>query len=215
MRIIVVGAGGHGQVVADALLACRQSSSSDVQLLGFADENEDMQGASLSSVTVLGPIRPALSYPHDAVVVAVGNNRARGGLMRALAAQGESFYTVVHPSAVVAPDVVIGPGSVVLAGAVINTGSCLGTGVIVNTCASVDHHSRVSAYAHIGPGAHTGGNISVGEGAFVGIGATVLPQRIIGAWAKVGAGATVIHDVPDRATVVGTPARIVRYQEEL
>ena len=52
--------------------------------------------------------------------------------------------------------------------------------------------------------------VVVGEGALVGIGANVIPERTIGAWSVVGAGATVIEDVPERATVVGVPARVVK-----
>ena len=43
----------------------------------------------------------------------------------------------------------------------------------------------------------------------VGGGAVLLPGVTIGANALVGAGAVVTHDVPDRAIVVGNPARVV------
>ncbi len=65
----------------------------------------------------------------------------------------------------------------------------------------------VADHAHIAPGAHLGGDVRIGEGAFVGIGATVMPQRSIGAWSIVGAGALVHRDIPDRATAIGVPAR--------
>jgi len=53
------------------------------------------------------------------------------------------------------------------------------------------------------------------EGAKVGANATVLPGIVIGRDALVGAGAVVVHDVPDGKVVVGNPARIVRDISEI
>ncbi|MGI5916065.1 MAG: acetyltransferase [Anaerolineae bacterium] len=215
MRIIIIGAGGHGQVVADALLARQRSTAPDLVLAGYADDDRRIRGSMLGSLPVLGSIADALQIEHDAVVVAIGANRVRAEIMADLARQGESFYTVVHPSAVVAPDVTVGSGSVILAGVVVNTGSTLGAGVIVNTCASLDHHNTVGDYVHIAPGSHTGGNVTIKEGAFIGLGASVIPQRTIGEWAIVGAGATVIRDVPQGTTVVGVPAQPIKHMKEV
>ena len=49
------------------------------------------------------------------------------------------------------------------------------------------------------------------KGASVGANATLLPGIKIGPYAMVGAGAVVTRDVPDRAIVVGNPARIIGY----
>lgn len=53
-----------------------------------------------------------------------------------------------------------------------------------------------------------GAGIEVREGAYIGIGATIMTGvRTVGAYAVVGAGAVVIRDVPDQATVAGVPAK--------
>jgi acetyltransferase-like isoleucine patch superfamily enzyme len=49
----------------------------------------------------------------------------------------------------------------------------------------------------------------VKRGAAVGTGAVILPGVTIGTGAIVGAGAVVTKSIPDRAVVVGNPARIV------
>jgi acetyltransferase-like isoleucine patch superfamily enzyme len=51
--------------------------------------------------------------------------------------------------------------------------------------------------------------ISIGDGAWLGAGAKVLDGVAIGAHAVIGAGAVVRESVPERATAVGVPARIV------
>ena len=58
---------------------------------------------------------------------------------------------------------------------------------------------------------------TIKRGARVGGGATLCPGVVIGEEAFIGAGAVVTKDVPDRAIVVGNPARVVREvpEEEL
>jgi acetyltransferase-like isoleucine patch superfamily enzyme len=47
---------------------------------------------------------------------------------------------------------------------------------------------------------------TVRYGAAVGARSVVLPGITIGAWALIGAGSTVTHDVPDHALMLGSPA---------
>ena len=50
---------------------------------------------------------------------------------------------------------------------------------------------------------------TLGRGVVVGAGAKVLGNIKIGNYAKIGAGSVVINDVPDHATVVGIPGKVV------
>jgi sugar O-acyltransferase (sialic acid O-acetyltransferase NeuD family) len=207
MRIIVVGAGGHGQVVADALLAEANRGRADHELAGFVDDDPSLLGRRLCDAPVLGTTADLCRLSHDGVIVAIGDNRVRRAVSASMVAGGEILVAVVHPAAVVARGVDLGPGTAVLAGAVINTGAHIGAGVILNTCSSVDHHSVVHDFVHVAPGAHAGGEVVLGEGCLIGLGAGVLPRRTVGAWAVVGGGATVTRDVEPGITVIGLPAR--------
>jgi acetyltransferase-like isoleucine patch superfamily enzyme len=87
----------------------------------------------------------------------------------------------------------------------------------------VGRNALIAAYSYLVGGDHdfsdpsrpvldqprTSAGISVGEGAWLGAGVKVLDGVIIGAHAVIGAGAVVRDAVPDRATAVGVPARIV------
>ncbi|MEZ4618081.1 MAG: hypothetical protein R2867_21570 [Caldilineaceae bacterium] len=89
-----------------------------------------------------------------------------------------------------------------------NTGTSIGANVIVNTAATVDHGNHIGDHAHIAPGVHLGGDVQIGTGALIGIGAIVMPQRTVGDWAVVGAGALVQRTVAKGTTVVGVPAHL-------
>lgn len=56
---------------------------------------------------------------------------------------------------------------------------------------------------------------TIRQGAMVGANATILPGVVIGAYSLVGAGSVVTKDVPDRAVVVGNPARVIKVLEDL
>jgi sugar O-acyltransferase (sialic acid O-acetyltransferase NeuD family) len=204
-QILVVGAGGHGQVVADIILAMR-SAGDPVGLAGFLDDDSRLYGKAFLGSQVYGSVADVATIPHDGIVVAIGDNRTRARVTRDLKTKHEALFAVVHPRAIIGTDIEISPGSMICGGVVVNTASRIGEGSILNTGCTVDHHNVIGDYAHIAPGAHLGGDVAVGEGAFVCVGASVAPQRKIGAWSIVGAGAAVIRDVPDGVTVVGVPA---------
>ncbi|WP_339541451.1 acyltransferase [Pseudomonas sp. RA_5y_Pfl1_P24] len=56
--------------------------------------------------------------------------------------------------------------------------------------------------------------ITVMRGASIGANATLLPGVTVGSYAMVGAGAVVTKNVPDRAVVIGNPAKIIRYVDK-
>ncbi|QWR77863.1 acyltransferase [Candidatus Magnetomonas plexicatena] len=58
-------------------------------------------------------------------------------------------------------------------------------------------------------------NVCVREGAVVGANVTILPGVVVGEKALIGAGSVVVKHVPDRAVVVGNPAKAVKSIDEL
>ena len=172
------------------------------------------------------PARPEiLGYPHLGTVgdaaalfasgvrhafVAIGDNAARQRVTLELQALGFTLASAIHPSAVLSPRLTLGAGIAVMPGVVVNSGTRVGDGAIINTGATVDHDCLLGPFTHVAPGCNLAGHVEVGEGAFLGIGVRVIPQRRIGTWTTVGAGGVVVHDLPERVTAVGVPARALR-----
>lgn len=207
-RIVIIGAGGHAQVVADCLWRMADSQPT-IQVVGYLDDNPSNYGKMILGRPVLGALARLPEVEHEAILIAIGSNSVRRQLYETFKAQGEQFTIAQHPKAIIAAEVQIGPGSMIMAGVVVNTGSRIGANVILNTGCTVDHHNQIGDHVHIAPGVHLGGNVVVAEGALVGIGATVMPGRSIGAGSIVGAGTLVHRDVPAGATVIGVPARLI------
>jgi sugar O-acyltransferase (sialic acid O-acetyltransferase NeuD family) len=208
-RLAILGASGHGKVVADAALLAGWTE------VVFYDDH----WPALDRVgpwAVVGSsgdlLRSATS--HDAIVVAIGDNRVRLAWQREIMHARATLASIVHPAAVVSPHACVGPGSVICAAAVVNPFAIAGAACIINTGATVDHDCVLADGVHVSPGAHLGGGVRIGEASWVGIGASVRHGSVIGANVMVGAGAAVVGDVGDGLTVIGVPARPLRQTRE-
>ncbi|MDG9883156.1 acetyltransferase [Pseudomonas sp. GD04058] len=201
-RLAILGASGHGKVVADIAERCGWEE------LAFFDDA--WPARSINGVwPVIGNTRSMLARLHefDGVIVGIGNNKVRHEKMQMLMEAGARFISLVHPHAIVSRHAVVGAGSVVMAGAVINVSTVVGRGAILNTASSVDHDCSLGDFVHVSPGANLAGGVEVGQHSWIGIGASVRELVKIGAGVVVGAGAAVVRDVADGITVVGVPAR--------
>lgn len=200
-RLALLGASGHGKVVADAAI---ESGWESVVFFDDAWPAVKKNG----SWTVVGDTSALISQlkEFDGVVVSIGHCETRLAKHRQLSQAGARMATIRHPKSIVGHGVEIGAGSVLLAGAIINIDSVVGEACIINTGATIDHDAQLSDAVHICPGAHLAGDVCVGSGSWVGIGAVVRQSLAIGNYVIVGAGAVVVKPVADRQTVVGNPA---------
>ena len=202
-RLAILGASGHGKVVADIAEQCGWQG---VEFFDDAWPNVQKNGVW----KVVGDSKALLAQlgSYDGIVVAIGDNGIRYQKMQVFKNVGFPLITVVHPSAVVSQHSILGVGSVVMAGVVVNAGTEIGEGAILNTCCSVDHDCKLGDVVHISPGARLAGGVSVGSNSWVGIGASVRQGINIGSDVMVGAGAAVVQNLPDGVSALGVPAKI-------
>lgn len=200
-RLALLGAGGHGKVVADAALL---AGWQDVVFFDDAWPHLQVNG----HWAVVGDMAALAERLHefDGVLVSIGQCVTRWQKHQVLKAAGAKFATVVHPQACVSPYATLGPGTVVMAGAVVNIDAEVGAASIINTGASVDHDCTLADGVHVCPGAHLSGNVTIGACSWIGVGAAVRQGVDIGPGVMVGVGAVVVKHIPAGLTVVGNPA---------
>lgn len=198
-RLYLYGAGGHAKVVIEI------AEQLGVPIAGLVDADPTIGSLAGYSVSTIPPENEdaALRF-----LVSIGNNAERKKIAGQL--PSNEFAKLVHPQAVISKRATIGEGSVVMAGVSINASATIGKHCIINTNASVDHDCIIDDFVHISPNVALGGEVEVGAGTHIGIGASVIQCVKIGRWCTIGAGAVIIRDVPDGATVVGNPGRIIR-----
>ena len=161
--LLVLGAGGHGQAVAEAALL-----SGEWQRVCFLDDRWP-QLALAFGMDVIGNIdsllEPGISVA--GAIAAVGNNSLREAWVSRIKGAGIELVSIVHPRAWVSPSAYIGQGSAVLAMAVIGTNARLGQGAIVNAGAVADHDVCIGDFGHLGVGVNLAGGVHVGASAWL------------------------------------------------
>lgn len=199
-NLIIIGANGHGKVVADIARKLNKYDS-----IAFLDDNTSI--TECLGLSVVGTSDRIAEYVDDAgFFVAIGNPLTRKRVTERIASAGGKLATLVHPDAVIAEGVIIGEGVVVMAGAVVNPETVVGKGCIINTCASVDHDCQLGDFVHVAVGSHIAGTVVVGDNAWIGAGATISNNVSICADCMIGAGAVVVKDITEAGTYVGVPA---------
>lgn len=195
-KLAIIGASGHGKVVAD--IAVRNGYEKIV----FFDDDESIK--ECGGFPVVGKSSDAGKLGLD-IIIGIGNTSIRKRIQESL--RNENIVTLIHPDAVVANGVSIDIGTVVMAGAVINSGATIGKGCIINTCSSVDHDCIVGDFVHVAVGSHLCGTVTVADKTWVGAGATISNNVSICCSCMIGVGAVVIKNIEETGTYAGVPAR--------
>ncbi len=199
-ELIIIGAGGHGRVIAD--IAQKLGVYKKISFLNDGNDEESM------GLPIIGKTEEVEKYVKTAdIFVAIGDSEVRGSFIEKLLSMGANLPTLIHPSAIIGACVEIGEGTAIMAGAVINPCAKLGKGVILNTCSSVDHDCIIGDYCHIAVGVHIAGTVTLGDRVWVGAGATIKNNVEICANCTIGAGAVVVETIQCSGTYIGVPAK--------
>ncbi len=193
--IYIYGAGGHGFVVADIAISCGYNE------VVFVDDGDNDH-------LTFDEIAHDTSTP---IALGIGNNQIRSNVFSILQQRGFEVVTLIHPSAVVSQSSILGIGCVVMPNGVINAKATMGAGVIINSGAIVEHECYIEDFAHLSPRATIAGNVHIGQLSHIGLGAAVIENSTVGRNVIVGAGSVVVESIPNGCTVVGVPARIIKY----
>lgn len=204
----------------------------DVQFGSYVVVHDGVEigpGARIQDFVVLG--KPPTLSPRSAFAGSSPGSGAVLGERVAVCSHG-----VVFAGARLADDVIVGDGAVVRERAVVGAQSVVGRGVTVDPDVTIGARVRLQSHVYmtagsvveddvfVGPGVVTTNDDAMGrlapgaslEGVVlrrasrIGGGAVLTPGVEIGEEAFVAAGAVVTADVPERAVVMGVPARVVR-----
>lgn len=138
-RLIILGAGGFGKVVADIA----QQSGAYPEIVFLDDSSQGYK--------VIGECQDYKQFADGETEMypAFGKNELRLEWITRLQQEQISVATLIHKSAYVSPRTEIGIGSVVMPGAVVNTNTKVGQGCIVNCNAVIDHDCVLEDGVHI------------------------------------------------------------------
>lgn len=196
-RLIIIGAGGHGKVIADNAL------KNGYQSICFVDDHATGDVVGFPVIGTCSEIE-ALNDGNTDFVIGIGNNTARKAIAETYPVH---WVSIVHPSAQIGFDVRIGTGTVIMSNAVVNVSAIIGEHCIINTGAVVEHDNVIEDYVHISPRAALAGTVRVGTLTHIGIGATVRNNTDICSDCIIGAGAVVVKDIREPGIYIGVPVK--------
>jgi len=157
--IVIIGAGGHGKVVLDCIIA-----QGKYEVAGFIDDSIDINQNITENYKIITTHEKidTLKNTVDYFIVAIGNNKIR-----------EQLYTkiktilkpaiVIHPSAIIGMGVKINTGCMILSNVIINTYTNIGENTIVNSGVIIDHECTIGKHVHLSIGSIIGSNSSIDD----------------------------------------------------
>lgn len=212
--LIIVGASGFGREV--AWLVERINKQKDTwHLLGFIDDNPDLQNKTVNDYPVLGSVADILKFPTASFVVAIGAAAVREKIVHKMLelCPQISFATLIDPTVEMSDLVQIGKGSILCAHTIFTVNITVGNHVIINLDCTVGHDAVLCDYVTVYPGVNISGNTKIGYAAELGTGMQIIQGKTVGDRSIIGAGAVVVRDVPEKCTAVGSPAKPIKFFE--
>ena len=212
LPIVIIGFGGHGRVVAAALIA------SGKRIIAVTDLQPDQVTGVPKNASVIMDEEILERFRPNEIELVLGLGSIKptneNGLTRQVIKSfqnfGYRFVGLQHPTAWVAEGAIVSPTAQIHAGVIVQPGAKVGDFSILNTQSSVDHDCQIESFCHIGPGSTLSGNVFVGTGSHLGTGCNVIQGIRIGESCFVAAGATVVRNVLNHESVKGVPARSFR-----
>jgi sugar O-acyltransferase (sialic acid O-acetyltransferase NeuD family) len=209
MRLVLLGAANPETA---RVISAVERNDPNLRVIGFLDNDPQKWNSSFVGLPVFGGfdvIPDLLSDDLRFVNLITGSTRTRFETSRDMALRGCRFANLIHPS-VDQSFSEMGVGNYIQEGVTLQAMTKIGNNSSIHMGSLIAHEVSIGHSVFIAHGVSLSGSVSIGDGTFIGTHATVIPRIRIGRWVTVGAGAVVIRDIPDYATVVGNPARIVK-----
>lgn len=212
--LIIIGGSGFGREVAWAVERIN-SISPKWNLLGFIDDNDDIQGIEVNGYRVIGKTTDVIKYPDAYFVCAIGASKTREIIINRVKSMNPNikFGTVIDPSVEMSNLVEIGEGTIICAHTIITVNISIGNHVIINLDCTIGHDAVLNDFVTLYPSVNVSGITNIGYCSELGTGMQIIQGKSVGDYSIVGAGAVVIKDIPSKCTAVGTPAKPIKFFE--
>ena len=204
MTIALYGAGAVGRdakTLADKLYA----DSPKV----FIDDimTEDLMGCRVYNFF---DFKKAFSPEDVLFIITMDEPRFRRESYEKMKRAGYKGGNLIDLGACISPDAVIGESLFIEPGVFVGSLAKVGNNIHISANSYIGHDSVIKDHVHIGANVFVGGYTVVSEGNFIGSGSMLRDRISIGQNSVVALGSSVLNDLPESVTAMGTPAKIVK-----
>lgn len=208
--LVIIGAGGHAAVLAEILMTRGR------KIVAVVSPNVITDNSPLAGINRIKTDEALLSaYLPEQVELVNGMGTTPGNdlhfqLFNYFSEHGYHFESVISPDAIVSKYARLADGVQIMSGAIVQTNASISMNCIINSGAIIEHDCYIGAHNHIAPNATLSGGVITETHVHVGTGANVIQSLKIGEQAVIGAGCTVVRDVPAKQVIVPARSRILR-----
>ncbi len=212
--LIIIGASGFGREVAWLVERINEKDST-WNILGFIDDNHEIQNTLIDGYKVIGTTEDVGQYPDTFFICAVGASKTREKIINKVKEYNPNikFGTVIDPSVEMSNRVKIGEGTIICAHTIITVDISIGSHVIINLDCTIGHDAVLKDYVTLYPSVNVSGNTNIGHAVELGTGMQIIQGKTVGDYSIIGAGAVVVKDIPEKCTAVGSPAKPIKFFE--
>lgn len=201
-HIYILGAGGHTRSLINLM------EQNKLMIGGvFDDSFKETADEKISGYSVIGRFN---DLPGEGrIILSLGNNFQREAFF--LSYHGRLYKeNLIHTFSYIESNSIMGCSNQVFARAYINSEVKIGDNNIINSGAILEHEVTIGSHNHISVGAIVCGRVKIGSNCFIGAGAVIIDKLSICNNVTIGANSVVIHNINEKGTYVGNPARKVK-----
>ena len=206
-QLVIIGAGGFGREVLEYARDVEEAGLADWEIAGFLDDNAGALDNYSYDYKIIGAIAGHNVSDEYVYICAIGDPKTKLVIGRRLLREGAEFVNIIHPTAYIGRNCKIGKGAVLCPRSAVTADASLADFVAVDIHSICSHDVKVGDGCTISHFCDLTGFSSLGEGVFLGSGVSVCPSVKIGDYARIGAGAVVLHDIEAGALAYGVPAK--------
>lgn len=210
MSLVIIGAGDHAAVIADAV------DSRGESIRGYVAPEPSARMSAYGKY--LGADKEFLGSAQElgcyGLIFGLGFSDQKSGdrlqnKSELYAPLHDKFVSVTHPSAVISTSCLVDSGVFIAGNSFVGPNSHIAFGAVINSSASVDHDCIVGQFSHIAPGATLSGRVNISSNCLVGAGSSIKNGISVTKGCLIGAGAAVVSDLTQPGVYLGVPGRRV------
>jgi sugar O-acyltransferase (sialic acid O-acetyltransferase NeuD family) len=211
MQLLIYGSGGLGLDLCDIAMKINRLKHTWDRIAFIDDIRKERQHYGIDVLR----FREALAIKDEAeCVIGLGEPFDRMRLYDKCRESGLRFTKLLDPSASISESVEIGDGTVVLAFASITGGARIEENTVIQQMVTIGHGVSIGNHSVLSAKTSLGGEVHIGERTYVGIGCNILERLHIGDDVIVSMGSNVYRDIEDEVIAMGSPARVIRKNED-
>lgn len=211
--MIIVGAKGFAKEILQIISV--EMGVKDDEIVFFDDVSKDLPEKLFNRFSIIKTLEDAKVFMKSTddtdFVLGLGNPIYRKQLYNTFVEIGGTPTQLIAKQSTVGDfDVKLGKGTTIMPGARLSNSVSVGIGCLIYYNTVLTHDCVIGDFVELSPSANILGRCTIGNNTSIGSGAIILPDVTIGNNVTIGAGTVVLKNIPDNATVVGVPGRIIK-----